>query len=108
MSIGLVRQTLSLLPTGHPVQSYLNVARDLASDAVLVDTFLHGRERSFTVDDCIDLVTSAGLVFQGWFHKAPYYPHDLFTRPNEVYPAINALPEPTLWSAMERLHTVNA
>ena len=45
----------------------------------LVDTFLHGRERSYTVDDCIDLVTSAGLVFQGWFLKAPYYPHDLFT-----------------------------
>ncbi|MGB6512886.1 MAG: SAM-dependent methyltransferase, partial [Mycobacterium sp.] len=29
-------------------------------------------------------------------------------RPNAVYPAINALPEPTLWSVMERLHTVNA
>ena len=27
-------------------------------------TFLHGRDRSFTVDDCLDLVTSAGLVFQ--------------------------------------------
>ena len=75
---------------------------------MLVDTLLHGRERSYTVDDCIDLVTSAGLVFQGWFNKAPYYPHDLSARPNEVYPAINALPEPTLWSAMERLHTVNA
>ena len=107
-SIALARATLSLLPAGHPVQSYLGVARDLRSDAVLVDTFLHGRERSFTVDDCIDLVTSAGLAFQGWFHKAPYYPHDLFARPNEVYPAVNALPEPKLWSAMERLHTINA
>lgn len=107
-SIALVRQTLSLLPPSHPVQSYLNVANDLASDAVLVDTFLHGRERSYTVDDCIDLVTSAGLEFQGWFHKAPYYPHDLFAAPNQLYPAINALPEPMLWSVMERLHTVNA
>ena len=75
---------------------------------MLVDTLLHGRERSYTVDDCIDLVTSAGLVFQGWFNKAPYYPHNLSTRPSEVHLAINALPEPTLWSAMERLHTVNA
>ncbi|SRX95637.1 hypothetical protein MSP7336_03906 [Mycobacterium shimoidei] len=107
-SIALVRQTLSLLPASHPVQSYLNVANDLASDAVLVDTFLHGRERSYTVDECIDLVTSAGLEFQGWFHKAPYYPHDLFAAPNQLYPAINALPEPMLWSVMERLHTVNA
>jgi SAM-dependent methyltransferase len=107
-SIAQVRETLSLLPDGHPVQSYLNMAKNLESDAVLVDTFLHGRERSYTVDECIDLVTTAGLVFQGWFNKAPYYPHDLFTRPNTVYPAINALPEPALWAAIERLHTVNA
>jgi hypothetical protein len=73
-----------------------------------VDTFLHGRERSYTVADCIDLVTTAGLVFQGWFNRAPYYAHELFSRPNTVYPAINALPEPALWSAMERINTVNA
>jgi SAM-dependent methyltransferase len=107
-SIALVRETLSLLSSDHPVQSYLRAARNLPSDAALVGTFLHGRERSYTVDDCLDLVTTAGLVFQGWFHKAPYYPHDLFARPNAVYPAVNALPEPTLWSVMERLHTVNA
>ena len=65
-----------------PVQSYLNIARNLQSDAVLVDTFLHGRERSYTVDDCIDFVTWAGLVFQGWLAKAAYYPHDLFAAPS--------------------------
>jgi SAM-dependent methyltransferase len=107
-SVRLVRQTLSLLAPGHPAQSYLNVARDLQSDAVLVDTFLHGRERSYTVDDCIELVASAGLVFQGWYHKAPYYPHQLFAPPNEIYPEIEALPERTLWSVVERLHTLNA
>jgi hypothetical protein len=107
-SIALVRETLSLLSTDHPVQPYLRMARNLQSDAVLVDTFLHGRERSYTVDDCIDLVTTAGLVFQGWFNKAPYYPHDLFAAPNAVYPAINALPEPTLWSVIERINTMNA
>lgn len=107
-SIALVRETLSLLPASHPVQSYLGFARNLESDAVLVDTFLHGRERSYTVNDCIDLVSTAGLTFQGWLNKAPYYPHDLFTRPNTLYPAINALPEQTLWSVIERIHTVNA
>ncbi len=107
-SIALVRQTLSLLPAAHPIRSYLSSARDLESDAGLVDTFLHGREHDFTVEDCIDLVTAAGLVFQGWFFKAPYYPHDLFSAPNQLYPAINALPEPTLWSMMENIHTVNA
>jgi SAM-dependent methyltransferase len=107
-SIATVRETLSLLSPDHLVQPYLKMARNLQSDAVLVDTFLHGRERSYTVDDCIELVTTAGLVFQGWFNKAPYYPHDLFARPNAVYPAINALPEPALWSAIERINTVNA
>jgi hypothetical protein len=38
-----VRETLSLLSADHPAQSYLKMARDLQSDAVLVDTFLHGR-----------------------------------------------------------------
>ncbi|MFZ1162325.1 class I SAM-dependent methyltransferase [Mycobacterium sp.] len=107
-SIAMVRETLSLLSVDHLVQPYLKLARNLQSDAVLVDTFLHGRERSYTVDDCIDLVTRAGLVFQGWFNKAPYYPHDLFAAPNKVYPAIDALPEPALWSANERLNTLNA
>ena len=103
-----MRETLSPLSADHLVQPYLKMARNLRSDAVLVDTFLHGRERSYTVDDCIELVTTAGAVFQGWFNKAPYYPHDLFARPNLLYPAINALPEPALWSAIERINTVNA
>lgn len=107
-SIATVRETLSLLSPEHLVQPYLKMARNLQSDAVLVDTFLHGRERSYTVDDCIDMVTTAGLVFQGWLNKAPYYPHDQMARPNMVYPAINALPEPALWSATERVNTVNA
>jgi SAM-dependent methyltransferase len=107
-SIALVRQTLSLLPADHPVQTYLSVARELQFDDALVDTFLPGRERSHTVNDCIDLVSSAGLVFQGWFHKAPYYPHNLFAPPNAVFSAVNALTEPMLWSVRERLHSVNA
>jgi SAM-dependent methyltransferase len=107
-SIATVRETLSLLSNQHPVQPYLRHAGNLQSDAELVDTFLHGRERSYTVDDCIDLVTNAGLVFQGWFSNAPYYPHDLLMRPNSIYPALEALPERTMWSAVERLHTVNA
>lgn len=107
-SIPAVRQTLSLLAPGHPAQPYLRGARELQYDTALVDTFLHGRERSHTVDDCIDLVVSAGLVFQGWFHKVPYYPHNLFARPDPIFSAISALPEPTLWSVNERLRPVNA
>jgi len=107
-SIALVRQTLSLLPADHPVRPYLRGSRELQFDEALVDTFLPGRERGHTVNDCIDLVTSAGLVFQGWFHKAPYYLHEIFSAPNDVFSAMNALPEPTLWAVNERLKPTNA
>ena len=104
-SVEIVKKTISLLPPGHPLQSYLRIeGAELRYDGAVVDTFLHGRDRSYTVDDCIDLVTSAGLVFQGWFLNAPYYHHDLLEPANEFAPAVNALPERELWSVMERVH----
>jgi SAM-dependent methyltransferase len=106
-SVQIVKDTIAALPPDHPIHSYLKKARDLQDDAALVDTFLHGRARSYTVDECIELVSSAGLVFQGWFHKTPYYPHDLFSPPGGFYPAANALPETRLWSVMERVQTLN-
>jgi SAM-dependent methyltransferase len=105
-SVRMVKETISMLGPEHPVQSYLKIAPDLQSDAGLVDTFLHGRERSYTVGDCIDLVTSAGLVFQAWLNKAPYYLHD--NAPSkELHAAVSALPETKQWSVMERLQTSN-
>jgi SAM-dependent methyltransferase len=107
-AVQMVRETISSLSPDHPIQSYFKIARDLPSDAALVDTFLHSRDRSYTVEDCIDLVASAGLLFQGWFLKAPYYAHDLSGPASAFYPAVNALPEPNLWSVMERIQTLNA
>lgn len=108
-SVQTARETISLLSRGHPVQSYLGIVSGLQFDAVLVDTFLHARERSYTVDDCIDLVTTAGLAFQGWLFKAPYYAHDVSgSAASRFYSAVNALPETRLWSVMERVHTLNA
>ena len=108
-SVQVVKEVIAALSAHHPVQYYLTIARDLqASDAALVDTFLHGRQRSYSIDECIDLVTSAGLAFQGLFLKAPYYPHDLFAPGTGAYQAVNALPETKLWSVMERIQTANA
>ncbi len=107
-SLQMVKEALAVLSPDHPVQGYLKIAGDdLQFDTGVVDTFLHGRDRSFTVDGCIDLVESAGLEFQGWFIKAPYYAHDLFAPPNEFYRAVNELPERKLWSVMERIQTLN-
>ena len=46
-----------------------------------MDAFLHHRARNYT------------LAFQGWYHKTPYYPHELFAPPSRFQPAVNALPE---------------
>ncbi len=107
VSLQIVKDTIAALPEDHPVNSYLRRAGDLQDDAALVDTFLHGRARSYTVDECIDFVGSAGLVFQGWYHKTPYYPQDLAGQPATYYPAVNALPDNKIWSVMERLQTMN-
>lgn len=107
-SIAIVRETLANLAPDHPVQGYVKIAGDLPSDAGLVDTFLHGRQQSYDVDGCLDLVHSAGLEFQGWLLKAPYYLHDLSGTAGGFYQAVSALPEEKVWSVMERIRTQNA
>ena len=108
-SVQMVKEVITALPTEHPVHNYFKIAPVSAqSDAALADTFLHGPERNYSVDECIDLVTSAGLAFQGWFIKAPYYPHDWFIPGSSLDQAVSALPEAKLWSVVELLHVMNA
>jgi SAM-dependent methyltransferase len=107
-SIQLVKDAIAVLPPDHPVRSYFPRASDLLSDGALVDTFLHSRQRSYTVEGCLDLVSSAGLAFQGWFNKMPYYPHDLLTPASGFKSVLDQLPDIKLWSVMERLQTANA
>lgn len=65
-SVHAVKEMVALLAPDHPVQNYLRIeGAELKYDGAVVDTFLHGRDRSYSVDDCIDLLTSAGLAFQG-------------------------------------------
>ena len=73
----MVKEAVATLPADHPVGTDLTRARDLMSDGALVDTFLHARQRSYTVAECLDLVSAAGLAFQGWLQQTPYYAHDL-------------------------------
>jgi SAM-dependent methyltransferase len=108
-SVQLVKEAVAALPADHPARPYLQGARDLLSDGALVDTFLHARQRSYTVQECLDLVGAAGLAFQGWLRNSPYYPHDAFAAPAGPFQAVlNQLPDTTLWSVMERLQPANA
>ncbi len=107
-SLQMVKAAVASLASSHPLRSYISIAPDLQFDAGMVDTFLHGRDRSYTVDDCLDLVSSAGLVFQDWFLKTSYYPPTLTEPDNEFYGAVNQLPAEKMWSVMERVRTLNA
>jgi SAM-dependent methyltransferase len=102
-SVQLVRDTIAVLPADHPVRSYLKFAWDVNSDAGVVDTFLHARQRAYSVEECLDLIASSGLVFQEWFFKSGYYPHQGFSLPGTLASALKALPDAEAWSLMERL-----
>jgi SAM-dependent methyltransferase len=104
-SLAVVKTAIAALPQDHPLRSYLSVAPDLKFDAGLVDTFLHGRDRSYTVADCLDLVASAGLVFQEWFLKSSYEPA---AGGDPFLTAVAALPKERRWAVMERVNHRNA
>lgn len=105
-SILMVRDALAILPDDHPIKSYLSIAPDLQYDAGLVDTFLHGRERSYNVPECIELVRSAGLVFQDVLLKSAYYPPFQSTSP--FLSSVASLPAEKQWAIMEKVHFRNA
>ena len=103
-SVRMVKETLSWLPADHPVKSYLPATNDQHYDSGVVDTFLHGRDQSYTVEDCLDLVASAGLVFQGWLYNAPKHPHVLLDPDSEFLAAVNELPAAKMWALMDRIY----
>ncbi|MFM9135766.1 MAG: class I SAM-dependent methyltransferase [bacterium] len=105
-SLLVVRDALAQLGPDHPVAGYLGIAPDLEDDAGLVDTFLHGRERDYTIGECRALVASAGLVFQDVFLKSPYYAPRGTT--SEFLCRVAALPREQQWAVMERVNTRNA
>lgn len=104
-SLQIVKSMLATLPQNHPIKSYLSIAPDLQFDGGVVDTFLHGRDRSYSIDDCIDLVNSANLVFQGTFMKSQYYPTPDAGSP--FYNAVSSLPASAQWAIMERINFNN-
>lgn len=104
-SVLLVRETLAALAPDHPVRSYMAIAPDLGYDAGLVDTFLHGRERNYTIGECQDLVASCGLVFQDLLFKAPYHPPVGST--SAFHTAVAALPKERQWAVMEQINFRN-
>ncbi len=102
--VRLVKDALSALGPHHPVQRYLPLAGDLHSPAGLVDTFLHRRDRSYTVTDCLNLVRDAGLAFQGWDENGFYHPDGQIPPGHPLHGPMRKLQGPALWQAIELLN----
>ena len=105
-SLAVVRDALGQLSPMHPLASYLQLAPDLGDDAGLVDTFLHGREQAYTIDECRALVESTGLVFQDVFLKSSYYAP--LSSTNSFFSAVSDMPREQQWSVMQRINASNA
>lgn len=107
-SLEMVKSAIEQLPSAHPLQGYIAIADDLQSDAGVVETFLRGAGRSFTVEECLELTASAGLVFQDWFLRTCYYAPTLAEPGNAFFAGVKNLPDVEQWAAMERFKTANA
>jgi SAM-dependent methyltransferase len=104
-SLNVVKEAVAILPQDHPLRSYITVAPDLQYDAGLVDTFLHGRDRSYTVRECLELVEAGGLVFNDWLLKSSYEP--IASEGNQFLTAAAALPKENRWEVMEKVNHRN-
>jgi SAM-dependent methyltransferase len=96
-----VKSTLRSLPANHFARSYIRTSTDLVTDTGIVDTFLHRRDRAYSVRDCLNLVAECGLVFQTWLDNGQYYPDAGVHPHNPIFSRIMSLPAPDIWEVME-------
>jgi SAM-dependent methyltransferase len=107
-SLAVVKDTFARVSPNHLIQPYRQLASDLNFDGGLVDTFLHGRDEIYTVPGCLDLVSKAGLAFQGWVENSNYHPESTLPADSLIHQAIAKLPPRDMWAAMELFATQNA
>ena len=62
------------LPPDHPLVPLLRNAPDFGNEAGLADALLNPRDRSYSVPQLFDLLSSANLDFGRWLRQAPYLP----------------------------------
>jgi len=100
----LVRETINSLHGNHVLKRYTNIADDLGYDSGLVDTFLHPRDRAYSVKDIMNFVNSANLVFSSWLDRG-YYVYDPALNPNlSLSQRMKNLSQIQKWSISEKLN----
>jgi SAM-dependent methyltransferase len=101
--VAQVRRVLTELPGRHFAQNYIRAADELKHDAALVDTFLHPRDRAYTVPQLMELVEGAGLTFQNWVDNFPYWRNAVWGPDSAIGQAVDPLPPLEHWAAVEML-----
>jgi SAM-dependent methyltransferase len=100
-SLDVVKATLAALPPWHHARSYVGTAPDLASDAGLVDTFLHPIDRAYTVPQILELVRGADMAFQGWLDPGVYAVQEALVGTHPVSMRVKDLSEEERWVMVE-------
>ncbi|MBC8550690.1 MAG: class I SAM-dependent methyltransferase [Candidatus Brocadiales bacterium] len=103
--VQVVKQVLKYLHPHHLANHYMSNIKDIKYDAGIVDSFLHGIDRPYTVQDCLDFVARGDLVFRGWINRYDYYPEGQVPKSSPIYSRIQFLPEEDIWKVMELLHS---
>jgi len=99
--VEMVKYTLShVVPQRHHINRYPDPDRGF--DAGLVDTFLHAREKAYTVADILQMVAASGLKLQGWGDNYDYSLARLIPdRQDPIREAIAKLPLADQWRCVE-------
>ncbi|MGH2615090.1 MAG: class I SAM-dependent methyltransferase [Thermomicrobiales bacterium] len=99
--IEMVKHTLNdVLPRWHHLNSYNDPDRGF--DAGLVDTYLHPRERAYTVAEVLQLVSESQLKFQGWLDNLDYSVSLHIPKPQDpLRKLIETLPVSDQWRVVE-------
>jgi len=95
--VGALRE----LPIGHPISRALRETRDFQSDDALADALLNPRDRTYRVDELLELLAGAGLRFGRWQQQAPYLPDCGSMSETPHCDRLLDLPEPEQYLAME-------
>jgi SAM-dependent methyltransferase len=101
--VEMVKHTLDhVLPSKHYIVSYRDPDRGF--DAGVVDTYLHARERAYTVPDVLQFVSENGMKLQGWLDNLDYSISLWIANPNDpLRRLVETLPVVDQWRVIELL-----
>jgi SAM-dependent methyltransferase len=103
-AIETVRHTMKALPKWHHAKSYIDMAPDLTADSGLIDTFLHRRDRAYTVPQVLQFARDNGLKFQSWLDNLYYSISAVRKQPDDpLRKQVEALPLSDQWRVVELL-----